>query len=61
MGNRTLGYAGIALGGLSLIGFATGFLDIIITDGIGRVGPLSLLMFVYLIAVGYALVRGKRG
>ena len=51
-----LGYTGFILGSISLVGYLTGFLNIVITDGLGRVGPLTLLMFVYVIVVGWVLV-----
>ncbi|MEM8499718.1 MAG: hypothetical protein AAF542_16970 [Pseudomonadota bacterium] len=58
--NRSLlGYFGIAVGIVSSIGFITGFLNLIITDGIGRVGPLTLLMFMYIIVIGLLLKHSE--
>ena len=52
-----MGIIGLTLGGLSLIGFASGFLSLDIAKSLRLVGPLSLLMFVYLIASGVLLMR----
>ena len=52
-----LGGLGIALGALSALGYLTGFLNLNISDGFTRVGPLLMLSFFYLLAVGIAMLR----
>lgn len=52
---------GIALGAASLIGFTTGILDLDIAKSLPIVGPMSLAMFAYFIAVGVMLMRTQDG
>lgn len=58
IGNRWLGIGGIILGMVSVIGYLTRILELNISDSFGRVGPLLMLMFFYLLAVG--IVTFKR-
>ncbi len=55
--NRWLGIAGIILSGLSAIGYLTRILELNISDSFGRVGPLLMLMFLYLLAVGIVTLK----
>lgn len=57
---KILGMFGIAIGGLSLIGYLTGILDLNITATLHITGPLTLLMFLYLITIGVLLLRTTR-
>lgn len=56
-GARWLGGIGIVLGVLSALGYLTGFLNLNISDGFGRVGPLLMGSFFYLLAVGIVMLR----
>ena len=56
-GQRTLGAVGIVIGGVAGLGYLTGVLDLNISDGFNRVGPLLMATFVYLAATGVALIR----
>lgn len=52
-----LGAIGIGIGVISTIGYLSGILDLNISDGFDRVGPVLMAMFVYLFAVGVATLR----
>lgn len=54
---RILGGLGIAIGSVSLLGYITGVLSLNITPSLHLTGPLTVLMFLYLIAVGAYLLR----
>ena len=55
--NRGLGIAGIALGLLSSIGYLTGILALNISNSFELVGPLLMLMFFYLLAIGITTIK----
>ena len=57
--NRWLGSAGIILGALSSVGYLTRILELNISDSFGRVGPLLMLMFFYLLAIGIVMLRQR--
>lgn len=54
---NVLGWIGIAIGGLSLTGYLSGILSLNITATLHLTGPLTLLMFLYLSAIGVTLLR----
>ena len=55
--NRWLGIAGMILGALSLVGYLTRILELNISESFGRVGPLLMLMFFYLLAIGIVTLK----
>ncbi|MEM7126768.1 MAG: hypothetical protein AAF702_10610 [Chloroflexota bacterium] len=57
LGAQWLGGLGVVLGILSTLGYLIGVLNLNISDGFSRVGPLLMLIFFYLLAVGIAMVR----
>ena len=57
LGHRRLGLMGIAIGAISSIGYLTGLLDLNISNGFNRVGPLLMATFVYLGATGIRMIR----
>lgn len=57
---RPLGIIGVVIGLTSTIGYLTGLLAVNISDDFGRVGPLLMIMFIYLLAVGAQLTRTQQ-
>ena len=55
--NRWLGIAGIILGIISSVGYLTRILELNISDSFGRVGPLLMLMFIYLLVIGIVMLK----
>jgi hypothetical protein len=55
-GNMIMGAIGIFIGAVSLIGFSSGLINLNIAESLPIVGPLSIGMFVYLIAIGVMLM-----
>jgi hypothetical protein len=56
---RRLGGFGIGLGAISMLGYITGILSLNFTKTIQFVGPLAMLMFLYLALIGVQMLRGK--
>ncbi len=58
---KILGGLGIGIGIVSLLGYITGVLNLNMTSSLHLTGPLTALMFFYLIAVGVFLLRYSHG
>ena len=58
-GARLLGGFGVLLGAVSTFGYVSGLLSFNFTKTIHFVGPLAVLMFLYLAAIGIAMIRGR--
>ena len=56
---RALGGIGLALGLISLLGYASGLLSLNFTKTIHLVGPLVVLMFLYFAVLGIQMLRGR--
>lgn len=54
---KIFGAIGIAIGALSLVGYVTGILSLNITSTLHFTGPLTILMLIYLGAIGVMLLR----
>ena len=55
--HQRLGTVGVAIGVVASIGYLTGFLDLNISDGFNRVGPLLMATFLYLATTGIHMIR----
>lgn len=58
-GQPALGLFGTVIGILSLAGFSTGILSLDIVETLRLVGPLSILNFLFFMAVGITLLRSQ--
>lgn len=59
-GFNWLGIIGMVIGGVALVGYLTGILDLLVTKSFLLTGGLTMLMFVYYLILGFKVFKLER-